>query len=69
MKEVDVRGLSCPEPVLLLQEAMDQDPKETIKVIAGEAHVVRNIEFAAKNRGRKTTVKEVGLDYEITVES
>lgn len=68
MKEVDVRGLSCPEPVLLLQEALEKFPNEKIKVIAAEAHVVKNIEYTAKSKGKKTTVKEVGLDFEIIVE-
>ena len=27
--EVDVRGLSCPEPVLLVMDAMDEHPGET----------------------------------------
>ena len=30
--EVDVRGLSCPEPVLLVMDAMDEHPGETIRV-------------------------------------
>ena len=25
--EVDVRGLSCPEPVLMVMDAMDEHPK------------------------------------------
>lgn len=35
--EVDVRGLSCPEPVLLVMDAMDEHPGETIRVIGDEA--------------------------------
>ena len=26
MKEIDVRGLSCPEPVLIVMDEMDADP-------------------------------------------
>ena len=54
MKELDVRGLSCPEPVLIL--------------LASEAHVVKNITHYATSQGKKVSVKEVDLDYEITVE-
>ena len=28
MKEIDVRGLSCPEPVLIVMDEMDAAPKE-----------------------------------------
>lgn len=42
--EVDVRGLSCPEPVLLVMDAMDEHPGETIRVIGDEAHTRTNIE-------------------------
>ena len=63
MKELDVRGLSCPEPVLILQDAL-----RTYKVLASEAHVVKNITHFANSQGKKTSVKEVGLDFEIIVE-
>lgn len=68
MKELDVRGLSCPEPVLILQDALKKDKSEKYTVLASEAHVVKNIEHFACSQGKKTSVKEVGLDYEITVE-
>ena len=46
--EVDVRGLSCPEPVLLVMDAMDEYPGETIHVIGDEAHTRTNIEKTLK---------------------
>ena len=68
MKELDVRGLSCPEPVLSLQDALKENKEETYKVLASEAHVVKNITHYATSQGKKVSVKEVDLDYEITVE-
>lgn len=68
MKELDVRGLSCPEPVLILQDALKENKEETYKVLASEAHVVKNITHYATSKGKKVSVKEVDLDYEITVE-
>lgn len=67
MKELDVRGLSCPEPVLILQDALKENKEETYKVLASEAHVVKNITHYATSQGKKVSVKEVDLDYEITV--
>lgn len=46
MFELDVRGLSCPEPVLLTMDAIDDHKGESIKVIANEAHTRKNIERA-----------------------
>ena len=68
MKELDVRGLSCPEPVLILQDALKENKEETYKVLASEAHVVKNITHSATSQGKTVSVQEVGLDYEITVE-
>ena len=42
--EVDVRGLSCPEPVLLTMDAMQDNPGRTVRVLGDEAHTRRNIE-------------------------
>ena len=36
--EVDVRGLSCPEPVLLAMDAMQDHPGKLIRVLGDEAH-------------------------------
>ncbi|KXB48773.1 hypothetical protein HMPREF3188_00008 [Tissierellia bacterium KA00581] len=68
MKELDVRGLSCPEPVLILQKALDEDSNEIYKVLASEAHVVKNITHFANSKGKKVSVKEVDDEYEIMVE-
>ena len=35
--EVDVRGLSCPEPVLLTMDAMEEHPGEMIRVLGDES--------------------------------
>ena len=68
MKELDVRGLSCPEPVLILQDAIKENGNESFKVLASEAHVVKNITYFANSKGKKVTVKEIGLEYEVVVE-
>lgn len=68
MIELDVRGLSCPEPVLALQRAIFENQKETIKVLASEAHTVKNIVNFAESHGKKAVSSEVGEEYEILVE-
>lgn len=67
MKELDVRGLSCPEPVLALKEALEQDKNETYKLLVNEAHTVKNLKNFAEKNGKKVDIKEVGAEYELTV--
>ena len=59
MKELDVRGLSCPEPVLILQDALKENKEETYKVLASEAHVVKNITHYATSQGKKFLLKKL----------
>ena len=49
--EVDVRGLSCPEPVLLTMDAMEEHPGEMIRVLGDEAHT-RNMNTRTVRRPR-----------------
>ncbi|HBA62758.1 MAG TPA: redox protein SirA [Lachnospiraceae bacterium] len=67
MKEVDARGLSCPEPLMLTAEAL-KSSKGPIKVLVSEPHQKTNVEKFAKDHGKKTTVKEVGSEFEIVIE-
>ena len=67
MKEIDVRGLSCPEPVLMLKEALEANKNDTYKILANEAHTVKNLKNFAETHGKKVSVKELGEEYEVTV--
>ena len=47
MKEVDARGLSCPEPLMLTAEAL-KNANGPIKVLVSEPHQKTNIEKFVK---------------------
>lgn len=68
MYEVDARGLSCPEPVMLTQAALKSHGKEVIRVLVSEPHTRANVEKFAKSQGKKVTVKEVGSEFELTIQ-
>nr|WP_317282563.1 sulfurtransferase TusA family protein [uncultured Sellimonas sp.] len=68
MKEVDARGLSCPEPIMLTAEAL-KESGEPVKVLVSEPHQRMNVEKYAKDHGKKVTVKEKGSEFEIVIES
>ena len=56
MYEVDARGLSCPEPVLLTAAALKKHKGETVRVLVSEPHTRMNVEKYAKSQGdRKST--------------
>jgi len=62
MKEVDARGLSCPEPLMLTAEAL-KNANGPIKVLVSEPH-----EKFAKDKGKKATSTEKGSEFEIVIE-
>ncbi|HEY8365146.1 MAG TPA: sulfurtransferase TusA family protein [Haloplasmataceae bacterium] len=65
MKEIDVRGLACPEPILLTKEALKKE--SSVKVIC-EPHQKANIEGVATLQGKTATATKVGNDYEVVIE-
>ena len=68
--EVDVRGLSCPEPVLLAMDAMQDHPGKLIRVLGDEAHTRKNIEkmLEYENKSGQMTVRPDGC-FEITFQA
>ncbi len=67
MKEVDARGLSCPEPIMLTAEAL-KNADGAVKVLVSEPHQRTNVEKLAKDRGKKTTTTETDTGFEIIIE-
>ena len=61
MKEIDVRGLSCPEPVLIVMDEMDAAPKEPLAVLSD------NLLKLAHEYHREASVEMRGKDYVITI--
>lgn len=68
MYTVDARGLSCPEPVMLTSEALKTHSGEVLKVLVTEPHTKMNVEKFAGHMGKKVTVKEIGAEFELTIE-
>lgn len=66
--KIDVRGLSCPEPVLMVMDAMDEAPGEELVILSDAAHTRDNLVKLARTEGRKVSVKENGKNYEIVIE-
>ena len=53
MKEVDARGLSCPEPLMLTAEAL-KGASGPVKILVTEPHQKMNVEKYARDHGKKS---------------
>jgi len=57
-EQVDARGLSCPQPVVITRKMMDQISEGTIEVLVDTATSRDNIERMATNQGWQVEVKK-----------
>ena len=67
MKEVDARGLSCPEPLMMAAAAL-KGAKEPVVVLVDEATPKTNVEKYAKSQGKSVKVAEKDGYFELTIE-
>lgn len=67
MYEVDARGLSCPEPVMMTQDALKKHGGETVRVLVSEPHCWKNVEKYAKSQGYQAKVNPIGSEFEIII--
>ncbi|MFV0480928.1 MAG: sulfurtransferase TusA family protein [Campylobacteraceae bacterium] len=58
MQTLDVRGYSCPTPVLEVKKELDKKPNE-LKVLADCGTATENITRFATNAGYKVATKEL----------
>jgi tRNA 2-thiouridine synthesizing protein A len=66
MIEVDVRGFSCPIPVVRTKKAIEENPDETITVLIETAVSKENISRLAQSRNYSIQVEEVaGEEYRV----
>ena len=65
MNQVDARGYSCPEPVLMTKNALKNGTP--LVVLVDNETPLQNVRRFAMNNGYQVTWKEVGEDYELTI--
>lgn len=66
--EVDARGLSCPEPVMLTAAALKKNPGKNLRILASEAHVRTNVEKLLKSKKVNFNSREEGNEFVIETE-
>ncbi|AVQ38288.1 TPA: sulfurtransferase TusA family protein [Clostridium botulinum] len=62
MVQIDARGVSCPQPVLMTKKALANN-KEGINVIVDNMTARGNVERFMKNSGYKVTIEEKEDDF------
>jgi TusA-related sulfurtransferase len=65
-KQVDARGLSCPQPVVLTQKAI-KDGNESFAVLVNSVVSKENVLRCVGKNNMKAQVKEDGEDFIIEV--
>lgn len=67
MYNIDAKGRSCPEPVLMTKEVMDKNKYKEITVTVDTHVAVENITRFAEGKGFNVNVIENGEEYEILI--
>ena len=68
MIEVDVRGFSCPIPVVKTKKAIEENPGESLVVLIESEVSKENVSRLAQSKGYSVEVKEVADDeYHVLV--
>ena len=55
---IDARGLSCPQPVLMVQQEVKRSAPSTLTVLVDDQCAVGNIRRFASSQGYTVTVTE-----------
>ncbi len=66
MNELDVRGLSCPEPLMLVHDAIKKNDLP-VKVLADEEFQKNNIEKLASKHKKNAVSTEGANCFEIVI--
>lgn len=66
MNTIDARGLSCPEPVILIRKAM-MSKEEQYEIIVDNMASKENVTRYAEHQGYKVTVSESDGEYTLSI--
>lgn len=66
MKKLDARGLSCPEPVVMLRKAMMSMENE-YAIVVDNVTSKENVTRYAEHQGYKVSVTDDGGEYTLTI--
>jgi selenium metabolism protein YedF len=66
-KQVDARGLACPQPVVLTRKAMQEAGVDLVRVVVDRDVPAENIQRLARSQGWQPRVAREGGDIHLTL--
>ncbi len=66
MKKVDARGRSCPEPVVMTKEALENNQGD-LEILVGEEVAKENVSRFVRKSGAKVEASEIEDGYKLIV--
>ncbi len=66
MKQLDAKGLSCPEPVIMLRKAM-MTKENAYEIVVDNSTSKENVTRYAEHQGYKVTVSEQHGEYTLHI--
>jgi tRNA 2-thiouridine synthesizing protein A len=67
MTEVDVRGFSCPIPVVKTKKAMEENPQDVLTVLVETEVSKENVSRLAQSRRYSVREEAVSGEYRLTL--
>lgn len=67
MIKLDARGLSCPEPLMMVADAMKKHPGEEIEILVSEMHTKTNIENYCHDHGHPVVSTPKDFDIQLVI--
>lgn len=67
MKQLDARGLSCPEPVVMIRKAM-MSKENRYEIVVDNPTSRENVTRYAEHQGYTVTVSQNGGEYTLTIQ-
>lgn len=66
MKELDARGLSCPEPVVMIRKAMASQ-ESAYEMVVDNVTAKENVTRYARHQGYQVAVREQDGEYHLSI--
>lgn len=64
---IDARGLSCPMPVVMVQQEVKKSAPQTLEVLVDNQCSVENVTRYGQGCGYQVTVSAEGRDFRLTL--
>ena len=68
MKEIDCRGMSCPQPVIKTKQVLDQLEENEMTVIVDNPSSSENVERFVRSQGCLVRIKKKGKDFYLHIQ-